>query len=78
MYTWNNRKITITDENFSKILITRYNTARPAVVSDVHFRHRLFPIWGKKVGVHPLTFWPKSIIKYMESKPLRIERLILD
>jgi len=47
-------------------------------MSDVHFRNKMFSIWGKKDGVHPLTFWPKSIITYMESKPLRIERLMLD
>lgn len=29
--------------NFVKF-ITRYNTARPAVMSDVHFRHKLFSI----------------------------------
>ena len=34
------------DENFSKIFITRYNTARPAVMSDVHFRHKMFSIWN--------------------------------
>ena len=65
-------------ENFSNSFITRYSTARPAVMSDVHFRHKMFPILIKKVGVHPLTFCSKSIITYMESKPLRVERLILD
>ena len=65
-------------EIFSKFFIIRYNTARQAVMSDVHFRHKLFSIWDKKVGVHPLTFRPKSIITYMENKPLRVERRMLD
>ena len=28
-----------------KFLVIRYNTARPAVMPDVHFRHKMFSIW---------------------------------
>ena len=43
------------DENFSKILITQYNTARPAVMSDVFFRNKMFSI----LDVPPLDFLTK-------------------
>ena len=40
------------DENFARIFITRYNTARPAVMSDVHFRHKMFSILDVPIFAH--------------------------
>ena len=47
-------------ENFSNSFITRYNNARPAVMSDVHFRHKMFPIWDEKKLCLPLDFLTKN------------------
>ena len=39
--------------------VTRYNTARPAVMSDVHFRNKMFPIWDVPTS---WLFDPKRIL----------------
>ena len=49
----------ITFRNFLNFFVTRYNTARPAVMSDVHFRHKMFSILD---GPTPWLFDQKRIL----------------